>query len=350
MVGTEVYDEADTDYEGFWARQADTLLDWYEDWHTILEWDLPFAKWFVGGKLNVAYNCLDRHVEAGRGDKVAYYWEGEPGDTRVITYAELLDDVSRLANALKALGVEKGDRVCIYMGMVPELPMALLACARIGAAHSVVFGGFSADSLARPHPGRRRQGARHGRRRVATRQRRAAEDHRRRRARRLPHDREDDRPAAHRPGRPDDRRPRRVVARSRARAVRRLPARADGLRGPALPPLHERHHGQAQGHHAHHGRLPHAGRVDAQARVRPAPRRRRLLVRGRRRLGHRPLVHRLRAARERRHERALRGHPRLPREGPALADHRDVRRHDPLHRAHRDPLVHEVGRGVAAGP
>jgi len=147
VVGTDVYDEANTDFEGFWARQADTLLDWYEDWHTILEWDLPFAKWFVGGKLNVSYNCLDRHVEAGRGDKVAYYWEGEPGDTRVITYSELLDEVSRLANALKSLGVEKGDRVCIYMGMVPELPMALLACARIGAAHSVVFGGFSADSL-----------------------------------------------------------------------------------------------------------------------------------------------------------------------------------------------------------
>jgi acetyl-CoA synthetase len=146
IVGTEVYGEADTDHEGFWARAADAL-DWYEDWHTILEWDLPFAKWFVGGKLNVAYNCLDRHVEAGRGDKVAYYWEGEPGDTRAITYAQLLDDVSRLANALKALGVEKGDRVNIYLGMVPELPMALLACARIGAAHSVVFGGFSADSL-----------------------------------------------------------------------------------------------------------------------------------------------------------------------------------------------------------
>src|SRR5712692_4026788 len=147
IVGSEVYGEADTDYEGFWARQADTLLDWYEDWHTILEWEQPFAKWFVGGKLNASYNCLDRHVAAGAGDKVAYHWEGEPGDTRTITYAELLRDVSQLANALKSLGVRKGDRVNIYLGMVPELPIAMLACARMGAPHSVVFGGFSSDSL-----------------------------------------------------------------------------------------------------------------------------------------------------------------------------------------------------------
>jgi acetyl-CoA synthetase len=147
ITGAEVYDEANTDVEGFWARQAAELVDWYEDWHTVLEWDLPFAKWFVGGKLNVSYNCIDRHVEAGRGDKVAFHWEGEPGDTRTITYADLLDEVSRFANALKGLGVAKGDRVAIYMPMIPELPVAMLACARIGAAHSVVFGGFSADSL-----------------------------------------------------------------------------------------------------------------------------------------------------------------------------------------------------------
>ncbi len=147
VTDAEIYDEGNADYEGFWARQAADLLDWFEEWHTVLEWDPPFAKWFVGGKLNASYNCLDRHVAAGHGDKVAYHWEGEPGDTRTITYAQLLDDVSRLANALKELGVEKGDRVNVYLGMVPELPMSLLACARIGAAHSVVFGGFSADSL-----------------------------------------------------------------------------------------------------------------------------------------------------------------------------------------------------------
>ena len=147
VVDAEIYDEANVDFEGFWARQAADLLDWYEDWDTILDWDLPFAKWFIGGKLNASYNCLDRHVESGHGDQVAYHWEGEPGDTRTITYAQLLDDVCRLANALKELGVGKGDRVNIYLGMVPELPTALLACSRIGAPHSVVFGGFSSDSL-----------------------------------------------------------------------------------------------------------------------------------------------------------------------------------------------------------
>jgi acetyl-CoA synthetase len=147
VTGTEIYDEARRDREGFWAREAAANLDWFEEWHTILEWDLPFAKWFVGGKLNAAYNCIDRHVLAGHGEQVAYHWEGEPGDTRTITYAQLQADVSQLANALRALGVGKGDRVNIYLGMVPELPISLLACARIGAPHSVVFGGFSADSL-----------------------------------------------------------------------------------------------------------------------------------------------------------------------------------------------------------
>ncbi|MBX7135988.1 MAG: acetate--CoA ligase [Fimbriimonadaceae bacterium] len=129
-------------WEG-WARQ----LDWMEPWHTALEWNLPDAKWFLGGKLNASANCLDRHVASGKGDKIAIIWEGEPGDTRKISYRELLDEVSRIANGLKALGVQKGDRVCIYMPLVPELAMTMLACARIGAAHSVVFGGFSADSL-----------------------------------------------------------------------------------------------------------------------------------------------------------------------------------------------------------
>ncbi len=142
-----LYDEANEDWQGFWARQAADLLDWDEEWHTILEWDLPFAKWFVGGKLNVCHNAVDRHVLAGRGDKVAYHWEGEPGDTRTITYADLHADVQRFANVLKGLGIGKGDRICIYMPMVPELPVAMLACARIGAPHSVVFGGFSPDSL-----------------------------------------------------------------------------------------------------------------------------------------------------------------------------------------------------------
>jgi acetyl-CoA synthetase len=147
IVDAEIYDEAERDFEGFWAGQAADLLDWTEEWHTILDWDLPFAKWFVGGKLNVSFNCLDRHVAAGHGDQVAYHWEGEPGDTRTITFAQLLEEVQRTANALTSLGIRKGDRVNIYLGMVPELPIAMLACARIGAPHSVVFGGFSAEAL-----------------------------------------------------------------------------------------------------------------------------------------------------------------------------------------------------------
>ncbi|MCC6227075.1 MAG: acetate--CoA ligase [Microthrixaceae bacterium] len=142
-----LYDEADADFEAFWARQARELVSWFDPFHTTLEWNLPFAKWFVGGTLNVSYNCLDRHVEACRGDKVAYFWEGEPGDTRTITYAELLDEVCRFANALKSLGVNRGDRVAIYMPMIPEILVAMLACTRIGAVHSVIFGGFSPDSI-----------------------------------------------------------------------------------------------------------------------------------------------------------------------------------------------------------
>ena len=142
-----LYDEADADYEAFWARQARELLTWDTDFHTTLEWKLPFAKWFLGGTLNVAANCLDRHVAAGRGDRIAYHWEGEPGDTRVITYADLLTEVCKFANVLKSLGLQRGDRAAIYMPMIPELPVAMLACARLGVAHSVIFGGFSPESI-----------------------------------------------------------------------------------------------------------------------------------------------------------------------------------------------------------
>jgi acetyl-CoA synthetase len=145
-TGSEIHDEADADREGFWARQA-AELDWSEDWDTVLDWQPPYARWFVGGKLNVSHNCVDRHVAAGHGDQVAYHWEGEPGDQRTITYAQLLEEVQRAANALKGLGVERGDRVAIYLPMIPELPVTMLACARIGAVHSVVFAGFSAQAL-----------------------------------------------------------------------------------------------------------------------------------------------------------------------------------------------------------
>src|SRR5690606_10426356 len=142
-----MWEEAEKDYEAFWARQARELLTWDEDFHTTLEWNLPYAKWFVGGKLNVSANCLDRHIAAGRGDRVAYYWEGEPGDTRIITYADLHRDVCKFANVLKSLGLGTGDRIAIYMPMIPELPVAMLACTRLGIVHSVIFGGFSPDAI-----------------------------------------------------------------------------------------------------------------------------------------------------------------------------------------------------------
>lgn len=143
----DVYRAAHDDPEGFWEEWA-KKLDWFKPWSQVLDWQLPFAKWFVGGQLNACHNCLDRHIVAGLGNKTAILWEGEPGDVRKITYSEALEEVCRIANALKSLGIEKGDRVCIYMPMVPELAFTMLACARIGAPHSVVFGGFSADSLA----------------------------------------------------------------------------------------------------------------------------------------------------------------------------------------------------------
>ncbi len=147
--GTEaLYAEADADYEAFWARQARERITWSKDFDQTLDWSgAPFAKWFVGGELNVAYNCVDRHVEAGNGDRVAIHFEGAGGDTRTITYADLLADVSRAANALIELGVQTGDRVVIYLPMIPEAIATMLACARLGAPHSVIFGGFSAEAL-----------------------------------------------------------------------------------------------------------------------------------------------------------------------------------------------------------
>ena len=144
----DLYDQADNDFEGFWADQGRTYVTWSKDFDQVLDWsEAPFAKWYVGGELNVAYNCVDRHVEAGNGDRVALHFVGEPGDQRDITYAELKDEVSKAANVLTDLGVGAGDAVAIYMSMIPEAVIAMLACARIGAPHTVVFGGFSADAL-----------------------------------------------------------------------------------------------------------------------------------------------------------------------------------------------------------
>ena len=143
---TDVYDEAEADFEGFWARFAEEL-DWFKKWDQVLDWDPPHVKWFQGGQINVSYNCLDRHLTTARRNKAAIIWEGEPGDWQVYTYWDLYREVCKFANGLKSLGIGKGDRVTIYLPMVPELAIAMLACARIGAPHSIVFGGFSSESL-----------------------------------------------------------------------------------------------------------------------------------------------------------------------------------------------------------
>ena len=142
----EIYSQALEDPEAFWADKA-KQIDWFKSWDKVLDWQLPSAKWFVGGRLNVSYNCLDRHLKTWRKNRAALIWEGEPGDQRVLTYQDLYREVNRCAAALLNLGVGKGDRVAIYLGMVPELPIAMLACARIGAPHTVIFGGFSPESL-----------------------------------------------------------------------------------------------------------------------------------------------------------------------------------------------------------
>jgi acetyl-CoA synthetase len=144
---TKLYERAAADPQAFWAELAEKELHWFEKWSQTLDWNPPFAKWFVGGKINASYNCLDRHLTTARKNKAAIIWEGEPGDQRILTYQELHREVSRFANGLKSLGLKSGDRAIIYMPMVPELPIALLACARLGIIHSVVFGGFSSEAL-----------------------------------------------------------------------------------------------------------------------------------------------------------------------------------------------------------
>src|SRR4029079_17553826 len=143
-----LYEEAERDFQGFWAKQATELVDWFTEPQQVLnDSNPPFYQWFEDGKLHVAYNALDRHVEAGRGDKVAFHWRGEEGEERDVTYADLLRDVKRLANVLKERGIEPGDVVGIFLPMIPEVAVAMLACARIGAPHNVVFGGFSPDAV-----------------------------------------------------------------------------------------------------------------------------------------------------------------------------------------------------------
>ena len=139
--------EAAADPGKFWARMAESELDWFKKWDTVLKWEAPHAQWFIGGKTNISHNCLDRHLSKWRRNKAALIWEGEPGDARTLTYQQLHTEVCRFANVLKKIGVKKGDRVALYMPLIPELAISMLACARIGATHSVVFGGFSSTAL-----------------------------------------------------------------------------------------------------------------------------------------------------------------------------------------------------------
>src|SRR5579885_3196744 len=141
-----IYEKAAADPEGFWAAQAEQL-DWFRKWDRVMKWEPPWVQWFIGGKLNISYNCIDRHVKTWRRNKAAIIWEGEPGEERVLTYGDLYREVNKFANVLKNFGIKRGDRVAIYMPMIPELPIAMLACTRIGAPHTIVFGGFSPESL-----------------------------------------------------------------------------------------------------------------------------------------------------------------------------------------------------------
>ena len=294
----DVYDRA---FEEFWETEGRERVSWFEPFGDLLEWELPYAKWYLGGTLNVSYNCVDRHVEAGLGDRVAYHWEGEPeGERGSLTYAELQAQVVRMANVLKELGVGKGTKVAIYMGMVTELPIAMLACTRLGAPHTVVFGGFSADSLSD-------RANDMGCEVLIT------QDEAWRRGTTVPLKRTADEAMAAAPGI----RACLVVQRTgnevpmqdgrdrwlpRLRRVRRpgdVPARADGRRGSPLPHVHVGHDREAQGHRAHDGRVPRRRCLDARLRLRPEAGERRLLVRSRHRLDHRPQLHRLRAALQR---------------------------------------------------
>ena len=337
------HEEAARDPEAWWAKLARDL-DWFTEPEQVLDdSNPPFFKWFADGKLNASYNCLDRHVEAGLGDRVAFHWRGEEGEERDVTYADLLRDTQRLANVLKDRGVEAGDVVGIYLPMIPEVAVAMLACARIGAPHNVVFGGFSPDAV------KERMQFSEAKALITV-------------------------DAARRKGKAAEIKPAVdefldevpsietvIVVRNTGADVEMTEGRdvyydeaieaADEECPPAeLDAEHPLYILYTSGSTAKPKGILHTtgGYLTGVAathklRLRPEAGRGRLLVRRRRRLGHRPLLHRLRAAAQRRDLGDVGGRSRLPRQGRLVGDHRALRGDDLLHRADRDPGLHEVG-------
>ena len=342
----EMYARSVSDPNGFWAEQA-KRIDWIKPFHKVE--NVSFApgnisiKWFEDGVLNAAWNCIDRHLDK-RGDQTAIIWEGDdPSQSKHITYRQLHDEVCKMANILRTRNVKKGDRVTIYLPMIPEAAYAMLACARIGAIHSVVF----ARLLARqPRPAHHRlpvQGHHHRRRRTARRQEGAAEGQCRCRDRQSRRRRLGRRGQAHRRRRRHESDARLLVPRSRRDGDDGMPVRAHARGRSAVHPLYVGLHRPAQGRAAHHRRLSRVRGDDASIRVRLS-RRRHLLVHRRRRLGHRPQLHPLWAAGERRDHADVRRRAELSGQFAVLERHRQAQGQHLLHRADRDPRADAVRR------
>jgi acetyl-CoA synthetase len=332
----KVYEEADADPEAWWASWADKL-EWIEPYEQVLDWsDPPWAKWFAGGKLNASVNCLDRHVDAGNGDRVALHWEGEDASRREVSYAELLEETQRFANVLKGLGIGKGDVVGIYLPMLPETVAAMLACARIGAIHNVVFGGFSAESVKE-------------RMQFSDAKALVTADATMRRGKPTPMKEAVDGVA----GEIDTLEHIVVVNRGDTdppmtdgrdvfwhEAVAEADAECEPEPMDSEDPLYILYTSGSTGKPK--GILPDPGLGHPQAGLRPEGLGR-LLVRRRRRLGHRPQLHRLRPHGQRRDQRHVRGGAQLPRRGPLVGDRRALQGLHLLHGADRHPRLHEVG-------
>ncbi len=341
-----MFEEAEKDPLGWWVSQAQRL-HWFSPWEQVLDdAEPPFYKWFVGGKLNVSYNCLDRHVEAGLGERIAYHWRGEEGDERDITYADLHRDVQRFANALKDIGIAKGDVVGIYLPMIPEVVVAMLACARIGATHNVVFGGFSAESVRERMEFSEAKalitvdGAARKGKTAAVKQSVDEVMGDLGTLQRIIVVRSKGTPCEMREGRDV------FYDEIMAAAEAECPAEPMDAEDPLFILYTSGSTAKPKGIlHTTGGYL--VGRqLDASQRVRSQARGGRVLVLGRRRLGHRTFLHRLRAAGQRRHQRHVRGRARLPAQGHLVGAVRALQGDDLLHRADGDPGLHQVGRRV----